>query len=480
MGQEKGRPLAPLPEGFTDRMEKMLGEEYPAFLKSYEEGRAYGLRVNLLKGSREELYGRLCRRFGLVPVPWCREGFYYGQEDRPGRHPFHQAGVYYIQEPSAMAVGSLLDPQPGEAVLDLCAAPGGKTTHIAARMAGEGLLVSNEVHPARAKALSQNVERMGAKNAVVTNEEPERLAKIFPGFFDRVVVDAPCSGEGMFRKEEQAREEWSRGHVQLCAGRQRQILDCGAKMLKPGGRMVYSTCTFSPEENEEVVIRFLESHPDFALVPAPGVLKGLSKGRLDWWGDQEELEGAYRIWPHKARGEGHFAALLEKKGEGPRARTRGGGGPERKKKGQNGNGKDEGLFSEFWAGTVPYISQEGFGLDPKRLAWFGGQLYHVPKGMPGLDGLRVLRPGLHLGTWKKNRLEPSHGLALALEPKHVGQCLRLDAEGPETAAYLAGNTLPAPEGRKGWVLVCADDYPLGWAKAAGGVLKNHYPKGLRV
>ena len=241
MGQEKGRPLAPLPEGFTDRMEKMLGEEYPAFLKSYEEGRAYGLRVNLLKGSREELYGRLCRRFGLVPVPWCQEGFYYGQEDRPGRHPFHQAGVYYIQEPSAMAVGSLLDPQPGEAVLDLCAAPGGKTTHIAARMAGEGLLVSNEVHPARAKALSQNVERMGVKNVVVTNEEPERLAKIFPGFFDRVVVDAPCSGEGMFRKEGQAREEWSRGHVQLCAGRQRQILDCGAKMLKPGGRMVYST-----------------------------------------------------------------------------------------------------------------------------------------------------------------------------------------------------------------------------------------------
>ncbi len=386
MGQEKGRPLAPLPEGFTDRMEKMLGEEYPAFLKSYEEGRAYGLRVNLLKGSREELYGRLCRRFGLVPVPWCREGFYYGQEDRPGRHPFHQAGVYYIQEPSAMAVGSLLDPQPGEAVLDLCAAPGGKTTHIAARMAGEGLLVSNEVHPARAKALSQNVERMGVKNAVVTNEEPERLAKIFPGFFDRVVVDAPCSGEGMFRKEEQAREEWSRGHVQLCAGRQRQILDCGAKMLKPGGRMVYSTCTFSPEENEEVVIRFLESHPDFSLVPAPGVLKAFQKDGWTGGGIRKSWKGLTGSGPIKPGGKATLRPCWKKRGKGHGPGQGGEGARKGRKKAKMVMAKTRACFRNFGPVPCPISPRKALGWTPNAWPGLEASFTMCQKGCPALTG----------------------------------------------------------------------------------------------
>ncbi len=461
------KPAVMLPEAFTRKMKSLLGEEYEAFAQSYETERVQGLRFNTLKGRLDEMADGCRALFDLKKVPWCREGYYYSQKSRPGRHPYHEAGVYYIQEPSAMAVVELLDPQPGEAVLDLCAAPGGKTTHIAERLAGEGILVSNEIHPARARILSQNVERMGIANAVVTNEDSGRLTSYFAEFFDRIVVDAPCSGEGMFRKDEQARGEWSEESVQNCAKRQQEILDNAAEMLKAGGRMVYSTCTFSPEEDEAGIAWFLGRHPEFSIekVSAP---EGLSPGRPEWGGGSLALADTFRIWPHKAEGEGHYLAVLKKDVTGEENRQ--------KRK-----------MPDYWKdkkGILPYLEfesetlREAIGRD--CLILYGDQLYRLPPQMPDFKGLKVLRPGLHLGTFKKNRFEPSHALALALRSEQAVRTCLLDAQGQEIRDYLGGNTLKAEAADKGWVLVCADGYSIGWAKAASGVLKNHYPKGLRV
>ena len=283
-----------LPKEFLSRMEKQLGEEYPAFLESLERPRGVALRFNPLKGEMPQL------PFVGNSVPWEPMGFYYNPDSRPGLHPYHEAGVYYLQEASAMAPVALLDPQPGEKICDLCAAPGGKTTQIAGRMAGEGVLLCNEINPKRAKILSRNIERMGVGNALVTNEHPERLAKKYGGFFDKVLIDAPCSGEGMFRKEEAAVTDWSQETVEMCARRQGEILCSGAQLVRPGGRLVYSTCTFAPEENEAVIAKFLETHPDFhpEEIEAP------------WFTAGEN--GSFRMWPHKLLGEGHFAAVLHR------------------------------------------------------------------------------------------------------------------------------------------------------------------------
>ncbi len=373
-----------------------------------------------------------------------------------------------------MAVVSLLDPQPGDKVLDLCAAPGGKTTHIAERLCSEGLLVSNEIHPARAKILSQNVERMGIGNAVVTNEDSGRLKNYFPEFFDRIVVDAPCSGEGMFRKDEQARDEWSEENVRICAERQQEILDNAAEMLRPGGTLVYSTCTFSPEEDEDGIACFLERHPEFSVVSVPNEEKfsGLSAGRPEWSrGQSGVIAETYRIWPHKAEGEGHYLALLEKKEEV-----------------ETGKRKKKSRSPKYWNDRTglkvlqEFIKETCVGFAPQmdHLILFGDQIYMIPEEMPDFAGLKVLRPGLHLGTLKKNRLDPSHALALYLNPDQVRCSVNLKGEESFILDYLRGNTLPDTEGRRGWTLVCVDGYSVGWAKASSGILKNHYPKGLRI
>ena len=283
-----------LPTEFLERMKGQLGEEYPAFLESLERPRAVALRFNPLKGAAPAL------PFVKDPVPWEQQGYYYDPDARPGLHPYHEAGVYYLQEASAMSAVALLDPQPGERVCDLCAAPGGKTTQIAGRMMGEGFLLCNEINPKRAQILSRNIERMGVANSLVTNEHPARLAEKFPGFFDRVLIDAPCSGEGMFRKEEAAVTDWSQQTVEMCARRQAEILHSGAALLKPGGRLVYSTCTFAPEENELCMEQFLANHPEFTREPV----------EAPWF--TPAGEGAFRLWPHKLLGEGHFAAVLRK------------------------------------------------------------------------------------------------------------------------------------------------------------------------
>ncbi len=427
-----------LPKAFLDRMQLQLGEEYPQFLQTLERPRAVALRFNPLKGQRPDL------PFAQEPVPWEEAGVYYDPQSRPGLHVYHEAGVYYLQEASAMAPVSLLDPQPGERICDLCAAPGGKSTQIAGRMLGKGFLLCNEIHPARAKILSRNIERMAVPNALVTNEHPATLASRFPGFFDRVLVDAPCSGEGMFRKEEAAITDWSQEVVEMCARRQGEILHSAAQLVRPGGRLVYSTCTFAPEEDEQAVANFLESHPEFQpeQVEAP------------WFVPTDP--GCYRMWPHKLKGEGHFAAVLRKTGGEAEEVPLCQGKP----------------LPQQWQN---FARELGISLPAGKAVSFGQSLFLAPEEMPDIARLKVLRPGLELGTVKKDRFEPAHALALWL-----GGCANtahFDPDSPQMADYLHGDVVES--GRKGWCLVCAGDYSIGWGKGDGRVLKNHYPKGLR-
>lgn len=450
-----------LPQEFEKRMCRMLEDEYPAFQISYSQNSEQALRVNPAKAGQEFLKKA---PFSLSLVPWAEEGYYYTAEDTPGKHPYHEAGVYYIQEPSAMAPAEYLDAGPGERILDLCAAPGGKSTQIGAKMQGKGILICNEIHPARAKILSENIERMGICNAIVTNESPERLSEVFEVYFDKILVDAPCSGEGMFRKSETAREEWSPQNVKQCAARQDDILACAAKMLKPGGRLVYSTCTFAPEENEGSISRFLERFPEFEILPVQKA-EGMAGGNPNWYeGAAEHIEDTIRLFPHKLKGEGHYLAVLKKKGtENDSAFS-----CREEKKVSKEDHKEYLKFGKESLKEMP----EGIYLA------FGDQLYLAPKETPSLKGLKVLRPGLHLGTNKKNRFEPSHALALYLNRNMVCHSMDLASDSREIMAYLDGQAIPT-EGEKGWYLITTDGYSVGWGKLAGGMMKNHYPKGLR-
>ena len=427
-----------LPQEFLERMQLQLGAEYPQFLEALERPRAVALRFNPLKGEQPTL------PFVGEKVPWEPMGYYYDPDSRPGLHPYHEAGVYYLQEASAMAPVALLDPQPGEKVCDLCAAPGGKTTQIAGRMAGEGFLLCNEINPKRAKILSRNIERMGVANALVTNEHPETLAKKYPGYFDRVLIDAPCSGEGMFRKEEAAVTDWSQETVEMCARRQAEILHTGARLVRPGGRLVYSTCTFAPEENEQAIEAFLASHPGFEAetVAVPWFTPGPN--------------GSYRMWPHKLLGEGHFAAVLRRTG-----------------------GEDEEIASlpgtplpKCW---TQFAKELDITLPAGKAVQFGQSLFWTPEAMPDIRGIRVMRPGLELGEVKKDRFIPAHALALWL--KTAVTTLDLSGDSKEIAAYMHGETVPANV--RGWCLLTVDGYSIGWGKGDANVLKNHYPKGLR-
>lgn len=512
-----------LPEDFVRKMRKLLGTEAEGFFESYGKERKYGLRINPLKRGD----GRPGFLEDLEKIPWTEEGYFYGEDLRPGKEPYHDAGLYYIQEPSAMSAAEILNPAPGERILDLCAAPGGKTTQTAGKMGQKGLLVSNEIHPARAKILSQNVERMGIANGVVTNMDPEDLVLAFPEFFDGILVDAPCSGEGMFRKDETAVREWSLEQVTLCAKRQAQILDCAAAMVRPGGRLVYSTCTFSPEENEQTIWDFLRRHREFSI-ERPDCADYFSPGRPEWVAAEESgeanslperlsLKDTIRIWPHKTAGEGHFAALLIKSPEGAERtdsaagalEERSGRGKEKRqekglgqkkgksrekgweacrKKGWDKNrdksGKELSAISELTAFCEENLLNPDRLFDGRKLLLFGENLYLVSEQMPNLEGIRVLRPGLHVGTLKKGRLEPAHGLALFLG---AGETV-LQAEigdGAAAASYLRGETILAEGAEitagkdRGWTLVTVGGYSVGWAKLSGGILKNHYPKGLR-
>lgn len=457
-----------LPIEFENKMKAFLGNEWDDFLYSYDNNRFQALRFNTLKVQSPEERMRILKTLKISSdkkVSWANEAYYFDENVRPGKHPYHEMGLYYIQEPSAMSAAALLAPKPGMRVLDLCAAPGGKSTQLATYLGDSGLLVSNEINTQRSRILSQNIERMGIKNAIVTNEDSFVLASHFPGFFNAIQVDAPCSGEGMFRKLPEAIEQWSMENVAICAARQKEILDNAAVMLKPGGTIVYSTCTFSKEENEDVIEYFLEKHPDFTL---------------------EEME---RFWPHKVDGEGHFVAKLVRRGS---VDTGFKSDRQTKKIKNNKNRKNETkpaltkenmkLLSEFLDET---ISDDMAALiKNSRLVMFGEQLYRLPDMEVDIKGLKVQRAGLHIGEFKKQRFEPSHSLALALKLSEAKNVVKLTCDNPQTIGFFNGQSVmlsdeQAAECKKGWALVCVDGYPAGWGKVNGTQVKNHYPKGLR-
>lgn len=483
-----------LPSAFVDKMKKLLGEsEYKALEEALSMQRQYGLRVNTLKVDMDEF--TKVSPFQLEPVPWAADGFYISGEDAPGKHPYYHAGLYYIQEPSAMLPGQILCTQPGEKVLDLCAAPGGKTVQIAAAMKGRGLLFSNDINDERVKALVKNIELCGVKNAIVLNESPEKLVQNFEGYFDRVIIDAPCSGEGMFRKDEAAARSWESFKCDRCTQLQEPILHSADRLLKHGGTLIYSTCTFSPEEDEQMIAKFMQQHNGYKLEEIPKVA-GIEGGRPQWVNGNEAFERAARLWPHRVRGEGHFVAKLVKVGA------------------SSGLGVGVGIKPEMDAGTcackdtdtiidigklrtVPKLIVEknmlydelpdsflvfvkdNMNYIPEGVYLLKGcNLYHLPEPPPKLDGLKVAKFGWFLGAFEGNRFEPSHSMVTALGMSAFKRSISLKATDRKVNSYLKGETLVL-EGEKGYTAVCVDGWTLGWAKQTGDMLKNRYPKGWR-
>jgi NOL1/NOP2/sun family putative RNA methylase len=470
MAKETALPLA-----FMARMAALLDEEFPPFLGVLNQKPVPALRVNTLKLSVEQF--QALSPWPLTPVPWCPEGFTLDRKLNVGTHTYHEIALYYVQDASAIAVAALLAPQPGERVLDLCASPGGKSTHIASLLAGQGVLVSNEIDRGRADVLRRNLERWGARNALVLNETPERLAARWPGAFDRVVVDAPCSGEGMFRKNEEARYHWSEAHVLGCALRQREILHSAAQLVRPGGRLVYATCTFAPEEDEGVIWRFLCSQPDFTLVEPPWH-EGFEPGRPEWAGWPAEPEGAQppatlghtvRLWPHKLQGEGHFVAVMQRAGDEAPA-------PWTLVQPARLAPSDRAVLEAFWQPLIDLPLPDRLLLRPRQSQ--DVDVLAPPVDAPDTAGLRTVLSGWRLGTLRKGRFEPSHALAMTLRAGQVVQRLNEPLGSELVARYMRGETLDSP-GPDGWVLIAVEGFPVGWGKRVDGVIKNHYPKSLR-
>lgn len=453
-----------LPEVYMQEMKRLLGPEYPAYEASLEEQADSGLRINSYKITAEAWEKQA--PFKLARVPWVPNGFYCGSQEKPSRHPYYYAGLYYLQEPSAMTPASRLSVQPGDFVLDLCAAPGGKATELGARLQGRGLLWANDISNSRAKGLLKNLELAGLGNCCVTSEDPERLARQLPGYFDKILVDAPCSGEGMFRREPSMIRYWEEHGPLTYVPVQRRLLEQACAMLKPGGLLLYSTCTFSESENEGNIRWLLEREKDMSLAPMEGY-QGFAPGRLG-------LTECVRIFPHRMRGEGHFLALLKK------AKTSEASLDTKPGNFLEGRGKRSGKLpaeaEEFLKGIDREFPRE-------RLMEKQGRLYLLPDAeLPG--GLRYLRTGLYLGDLAKGRFEPSQALAMSLRAEEYGGNIRLDAADPRVLRYLKGETLEledcGPGGDKGWRLVCVDGYPLGWGKLSGGRLKNKYCPGWRM
>lgn len=450
--------LVELPILFKNKYEALLGEEATDFLQELsQETVNKGFRYNQLKPAGLAMVEKYYPD-SLVPAPYATTGFLGAVK---GKSLLHQAGYVYSQEPSAMIVASVCAAQPGEKVLDLCAAPGGKTTQLASQLQGEGLLVANEIFPKRAKILSENIERWGVKNALVINHAPAELVPHFTGFFDRILVDAPCSGEGMFRKEPEAVHQWTPELVAECAARQKEILSSAVKMLKQGGTLVYSTCTFAPEEDEQIVSWLIENYP-FTLEEIK--MAQVSHGRSEW-GSVPDLIKTVRLWPHKKQGEGHFVAKLTFHGENT----------ETKAKNKKNKKRSEASLEKEVANLWQAFNQK-FPLENKgKLIAFGENIWMVPTLAPDLKGLKVLRAGLHLGVVKKNRFEPSFALALAYQGE-AWPILHISMS--DWQKYVAGETFSVA-GNAGWVLLQVDQIPVGFGKQAQGVVKNFFPKGLR-
>ncbi len=462
-----------LPVQFEAKMKQLLGAQYPEYLACFGEPRYYGLRVNTNKVSAEE-FERICP-FEIRRIPWIPNGFYFdGERVSPAKHPYYFAGLYYLQEPSAMTPASRLPVEPGDRVLDLCAAPGGKATELGVRLRGKGVLAANDLSASRAKGLLKNLEMFGIGNALVLSEEPGKLSGHFPQYFDKILIDAPCSGEGMFRKDAKMIKAWEAHGPEFFAKIQKNIITQAAQMLRPGGQMLYSTCTFDERENEQVIGHLMRACPEFCVVPMEGY-EGFAPGGI---------ANTVRIFPHRMQGEGHFLALLLKRerksadaGDREAAfRRKAGCGavPPAGQKPQDREIPSRKLPEEFW----DFFRQARFALDEGRLDVRQGRVYYMPEEAPDMKGLRILRAGLFLGELKKRRFEPSQALAMYLKKEDYARCMDFPSADGRAARYLRGETLDVGDmaGRqeKGWYLICVDGFPLGWGKLSGGVLKNKY------
>lgn len=443
-----------LPPEFVENLRALLGAETEDFLRALEQPPALALRAH--RGVEA------AAPFVSEPVPWAENGFYRPDGARPGASIEHWAGAFYLQEASAMLPAAALAARPGERVLDLCAAPGGKASQIAWALAGRGVLVANEIEPARARVLAANLERLGVVNAVVVNESPARLAARWPGAFDAVLVDAPCSGEGMFRRDLESRRQWTGAAPRGCQKRQAEALDAAAALVRPGGRLVYSTCTFNALENEGSVAGFLQRHANFEpwdfQVPALGA----------------SADGMLRLWPHRARGDGHFAARLRRLETSEAAQAKRGAGKGAPKAPARDEDGPRALLAELLQTAVRALPD---GIENARLRLSGRLLLAVPALAPDMEGLRVISPGLALLRAEKGRVEPEHALAMALKPEMAHRAAALSEA--EALAFIAGEALPRT-GEAGWTLATYKNLPLGWGKQVGETLKNHVPKGLRA
>lgn len=455
------------PQRFIERMQQLLGEDFEAFMDGYTRPLRRGLRVNRAKMPTED-FVRLFPH-SLEASPFAADCFYLNEEHKAGSDPLHHAGLYYMQEPSAASAVAILRPMPGEKVLDLCAAPGGKSTQIAALIGNDGLLWSNEYVPARARILQQNLERWGVRNAVVSNRDTATLCAGLADCFDAVLVDAPCSGEGMFRKEPQALAEWSEANIRLCASRQDEILHNAAKAVRPGGRLVYSTCTFAPEENEGAVARFLSTHPDFTLMPisVPWGCPGFAAERILSFCPEihmaVDLTACRRILPQHG-GEGHFIALFTRDTDAYRSTNSGYAYPQKDPHAADAAALYTDCFTD---------------IPTAHLITVGDQVRLLPPDLPNCHGLGVLSAGVAVATVCKNRLEPCHSIFLASSADHCRHVYDLPYNDPLLLSFLHGEEIPCPH-HTGWTVVCVCGTPVGFGKASNGRLKNRYPKGLRL
>ena len=454
-----------LPEKYLNTIKEMLGNEFDEYLESFNDNRLYGLRVNTLKISSSEF--EKISPFELKPIPWIENGFYFSQNDKPAKHPFYFAGLYYIQEPSAMTPANVLPIDEGDKVFDMCAAPGGKSTQLGAKLNGTGLLIANDISNTRAKALLKNVEMAGIPNIMVLSEDPKKLIQYYRGFFDKILIDAPCSGEGMFRKDNKLIRSWENNGPEFYHEIQKEIILIGADMLKPGGMMLYSTCTFSKIEDEQSIRYLLENRPEFSIIDIKEY-SGFSHGYEDTVEDTKMNFGKMvRIWPHKMNGEGHFVALLQKSVDLELINHL--DSPDTKPK----------LPVEL----IQFIDEVSYPIDKNEIEIIDDNVYVIPKSAGNHKGLRMLRSGLLLGECKKNRFEPSQALAMAMKIEDYVSSIDMNINDPNVIKYLKGETIEIEDIKttkpSGWQLICVNGFPLGWGKLTGTTLKNKYCAGWR-